>query len=162
LYFISIDGMKNGNSLLLRSLILSISDLFEEYLAAIRVFCPRFIHNCTKLAISKMKVSCPVEFLTLVGALLLFVNYISCSFMAVGPPGAPVALYMNSSVGLETQFKPLLLTEQVSHWSDLPQDVLTNSSLSDDSAFDVAAGYWFLADPAFKHQVSMLLSASFY
>ena len=89
------------------------------------------------------------------------VSFVSCSFMAIGPPGAPAALHMNSSVELDLHIKSLTLIENLVRWSNSSQytnsSQHTNSSLSDDSA--KADPYWFLADSSsFRHEASKQLS----
>jgi len=80
--------------------------------------------------------------------------------MAIGPPGAPAALYMNSSVELESQIKYLTLNEEASRWSNLSQNLVSNYSISDASTLEATSSYWFLTDKSFRHQVGSQLFTS--
>jgi hypothetical protein len=78
------------------------------------------------------------------------------SFLALGPPAAPPAQFMNSSMETAVEVRNLLdmgFMAQPSNFS-VPNRQLNASSMEEKDVIDMAASYWFLADTKFKHKVS--------
>jgi hypothetical protein len=74
--------------------------------------------------------------------------------MAIGPPGAPTALYMNSSEEVEKNARFLDLETSERSLNNNSQTQILNDLVANESQLAFAADYWFLADPSYKHEVN--------
>lgn len=91
-------------------------------------------------------------------AVLSFGVAASATFMAIGPPAAPVALYMNSSRDLDRDISFLNFAQSednVNSTSRVAAGIWHNSSnVLDSNVEDIeSADYWWLVDKKFKHRV---------
>jgi hypothetical protein len=86
-----------------------------------------------------------------------FVALASCSFMAIGPPGAPDASYMDSALDVIREFERLNSTEVASKWINYGTDFQKNGSIFNSSSKNrtsqLESAYYWLADEKLLHKV---------
>ncbi|KAF2434278.1 pectin lyase-like protein [Tothia fuscella] len=81
-----------------------------------------------------------------------FASLASCSFMATGPPAAPIPHYMDSAAAYGPDIRLLNTVDYTSRYHNISAASNWNKSISAEQSVDaIEAGYWFLVDKKFQN-----------